>query len=75
MQENFLLKFQVFLFFSSINNIIFEKLEYGRLAERYTRKRNSSVLTSALFSVIQGIKMCGKEFNKAFELYDQVKVC
>lgn len=51
MQENFLLKFQVFLFFSTINNIFLEKLECERVAEKNTWTQNSSVLTFASFSI------------------------
>lgn len=48
-QENFLLKFQVFLLFSTINNIFLEKLNAD---EKNTLTQNSSVLTLAFFSVI-----------------------
>lgn len=59
--------------FPTVHIIFLEKLNCGRFAKGNTMKYNSSILTFALFSIIQGIKMCGKEFNKAFELYDQVK--
>lgn len=60
-QENFLIKFQVRIF------IVL------RLSSQYY---TYSVLYINFFFPfgVQGVKMCAKEFNKAFEMYDQVSV-
>ena len=68
----FFLNFRYFSF--SLPYIIFlKRVKCGISAKGSTMKCNCSILIFALFSIIQGVKMCGKEFNKAFELYDQVK--
>ena len=71
-RRTFFLNFRYFSF-SLLYIIFLKRLKCGISAKGSTMKCNCSILIFALFSIIKGVKMCGKEFNKAFELYDQVK--
>lgn len=64
MQENFLLKFQVFLFFSTIDGIFVEQSQCGRVAEGNGMKFTSSILTFASFLPSRESKCVGRSSIK-----------